>query len=51
MNKIGNKIEKWFRENQRELPFRKTKDPYAIWISEIMAQQTRIDTMLPYYEK
>ncbi len=49
-SKISQKIEKWYRASQRELPFRKTKDPYAIWVSEIMAQQTRIDTMLPYYE-
>ena len=41
----------WFRENHRELIFRKDKNPYSIWVSEIMAQQTRIDSMLPYYEK
>lgn len=41
----------WFEENHRHLPFRESNDPYAIWVSEIMAQQTRIETMLPYYEK
>ena len=41
----------WFKENHRELIFRKDKNPYSIWVSEIMAQQTRIDSMLPYYEK
>ena len=46
----------WFAENKRNLPFRHAdeqgrKDPYAIWISEIMAQQTQIDTLLPYYER
>lgn len=46
----------WFAENKRDLPFRHAdgqghKDPYAIWISEIMAQQTQIDTLLPYYER
>ncbi len=49
-NKISKKIEQWYRENKRDLPFRKSNDPYAIWVSEIMAQQTRIDTMIPYYE-
>lgn len=41
----------WYSENKRDLPFRKEKDPYKIWISEIMAQQTQIATMLPYYER
>lgn len=41
----------WFVENRRDLIFRKTKNPYSIWVSEIMAQQTRIDTMIPYYER
>ena len=41
----------WYQHNKRDLPFRNTKDPYAIYISEIMAQQTRIDQMLPYYER
>lgn len=48
---INEKIEEWYKVHQRDLPFRRTKDPYAIWVSEIMAQQTRIDTMIPYYEK
>lgn len=41
----------WYYKNHRELPFRSQKDPYKIWVSEIMAQQTQIVTMLPYYEK
>lgn len=40
---------RWFSINKRDLPFRKNKDPYAVWISEIMAQQTQIDTLIPYY--
>lgn len=44
-------LQNWYQENKRELPFRKTNDPYAIWISEIMLQQTKIETVLPYYEK
>lgn len=41
----------WYDTYHRDLPFRKTKDPYQIWVSEIMLQQTQVDTMLPYYEK
>lgn len=39
----------WFRAEQRELPWRADKDPYKIWVSEIMLQQTRVDTVIPYY--
>ncbi len=42
---------KWYRAQKRELPFRKDHDPYRIWISEIMAQQTRIEAMLVYFER
>ncbi|MHC1736331.1 MAG: A/G-specific adenine glycosylase [Erysipelotrichaceae bacterium] len=41
----------WYLENSRDLPFRKTREGYSVWVSEIMAQQTRIETMLPYYER
>lgn len=41
----------WYNSNKRELPWRKTKDPYFIWISEIILQQTRVAQGLPYYEK
>ena len=41
----------WYEENRRDLPWRDTKDPYRIWVSEVMAQQTRIGTMAPYYER
>jgi A/G-specific adenine glycosylase len=41
----------WFREFQRDLPWRKNRDPYRIWISEIMLQQTRVAAVIPYYEK
>lgn len=39
----------WYTENKRVLPFRGTRNPYHIWVSEIMAQQTQIATMIPYY--
>jgi A/G-specific adenine glycosylase len=48
---IRTAVLKWYRENRRDLPWRGTKDPYAIWISEIMLQQTRVDTVRPYYER
>ncbi|PTX60031.1 A/G-specific DNA-adenine glycosylase [Kordia periserrulae] len=41
----------WYLQNKRDLPWRKTKDPYRIWLSEIMLQQTRVAQGLPYYEK
>ncbi|HYM12104.1 MAG TPA: A/G-specific adenine glycosylase, partial [Bryobacterales bacterium] len=41
----------WFRRNQRPLPWRRTKDPYRIWVSEIMLQQTRAAAVEPYYER
>jgi len=41
----------WFRAYARELPWRETRDPYAIWLSEIMLQQTQIATVIPYYHR
>ena len=41
----------WFRENGRQLPWRETTDPYAIWLSEIILQQTRIEQGRPYWER
>jgi A/G-specific adenine glycosylase len=41
----------WFRTNRRDLPWRRTCDPYRIWISEIMLQQTRVAAVIPYYER
>jgi A/G-specific adenine glycosylase len=40
----------WFTQNARDLPWRRTRDPYAIWVSEIMLQQTQVKTVLPYWE-
>jgi len=40
-----------YRRHRRDLPWRNTRDPYAIWICEIMAQQTRLETMRPYWER
>ena len=41
----------WFRAHARELPWRETRDPYAIWVSEVMLQQTQIATVIPYYQR
>jgi len=41
----------WYLKNKRDLPWRRTKDPYKIWISEIMLQQTTVNTVIAYYEK
>ena len=41
----------WFDANRRDLPWRRTRDAYRIWVSEVMLQQTRVSTVVPYYEK
>ena len=41
----------WYDANKRDLPWRGTKDPYRIWVSEIMLQQTRVAAVLPYYSR
>jgi len=41
----------WFSREARPLPWRRTKDPYRIWVSEVMLQQTRVDTVVPYYRR
>src|SRR6185369_892667 len=41
----------WYRRNARELPWRATRDPYRVWVSEIMLQQTQVATATPYYER
>jgi A/G-specific adenine glycosylase len=41
----------WFERHRRDLPWRRTGDPYRIWVSEVMLQQTRVETVLPYYQR
>src|ERR1700716_822405 len=41
----------WFQTNARDLPWRRTRDLYAIWISEIMLQQTQVKTVIPYWRR
>lgn len=46
---FSDKIVKWYLDNKRQLPWRKTNDPYKIWLSEVILQQTRVIQGLPYY--
>jgi A/G-specific adenine glycosylase len=39
----------WYAEHARDLPWRRQRDPYAVWVSEVMLQQTRVETVIPYY--
>lgn len=39
----------WYEEHKRDLPWRRTNDPYAVWVSEVMLQQTRVETVIPYF--
>jgi len=48
---FSKKIVEWYQNNRRNLPWRDTRDPYKIWLSEIILQQTRVLQGLPYYEK
>lgn len=41
----------WYQSEKRDLPWRRTSNPYYIWVSEVMLQQTRVDTVIPYYER
>lgn len=51
LKKIQNRLLRWFEKNARDLPWRRTRDPYAIWVSEIMLQQTQVATVIPYYQR
>lgn len=46
---FSNDLVMWYKKNRRDLPWRHTNNPYFIWISEIMLQQTQVDTVIPYY--
>ncbi len=51
MKKITQELLTWYEENKRDLPWRHTKNPYYIWISEIMLQQTQVETVKEYYQR
>lgn len=50
-SKIAAPLLRWYRARKRSLPWRDQPEPYAVWVAEIMAQQTRLETMLPYYQR
>jgi A/G-specific adenine glycosylase len=49
-SRFASQLVAWFHGNKRDLPWRRTRDPYAIWVSEIMLQQTQVKTVIPYWE-
>jgi A/G-specific adenine glycosylase len=51
LRQSGRLLLAWYRGNARDLPWRRTGDPYRIWVSEIMLQQTRVEAAVPYYER
>ncbi len=51
LNRLVPLLLNWFSANARDLPWRRTRDPYAIWVSEIMLQQTQVKTVIPYWER
>jgi A/G-specific adenine glycosylase len=48
---FAERLIRWYEANRRDLPWRRTRDPYRIWLSEIMLQQTRVAAVIPYYER
>jgi A/G-specific adenine glycosylase len=48
---LRKQLARWYKRNARDLPWRRTRDPYAIWVSEIMLQQTRVAAAIPHYQR
>lgn len=51
MNRIAPELLAWYRQNKRSLPWRDHPIPYAVWVSEVMLQQTRVETVIPYFKR
>lgn len=51
IEKFQDDLISWFKAEQRDLPWREDQDPYKVWVSEIMLQQTRVDTVIPYFKR
>jgi A/G-specific adenine glycosylase len=51
VSSFQNSLLTWYHANRKQLPWRETKEPYKIWISEIMSQQTQVETVIPYYQR
>ena len=45
------RLRTWFRQTKRDLPWRDTRDPYRVWVSEVMLQQTQVATVVPYFQR
>lgn len=50
-SRIGSRLLEWYGRHKRDLPWRRTDDPYRIWVAEIMLQQTQVETVIPYYHR
>jgi hypothetical protein len=51
LEQIADRILSWYARHKRHLPWRHTRNPYFIWVSEVMLQQTQVDTVIPYYHR
>lgn len=51
INQFNENLVTWFAREKRDLPWRHAKNPYRVWVSEVMLQQTRVDTVIPYYHR
>jgi A/G-specific adenine glycosylase len=51
VRRFADRLKRWYRAHHRDLPWRRTRDPYAIWVSEIMLQQTTVEAVLPHYQR
>ncbi|WP_244349954.1 A/G-specific adenine glycosylase [Thermostichus vulcanus] len=51
MQRLRESLGRWYRAHGRDLPWRHTQDPYAIWVSEVMLQQTQVATVIPYFQR
>jgi len=51
LRKLSGRLLRWYSRHKRDLPWRRTRDPYKIWVSEIMLQQTQVATVIPYYKR
>lgn len=50
-NLLAKRLLNWYGQNKRALPWRESEDPYIVWVSEIMLQQTRVETVIPYFQR
>ena len=51
LRKLPRRLLAWYARVKRDLPWRRTRDPYRVWLAEVMLQQTRVETVIPYYER